>query len=355
MLHNFGGNNGMMGMIDVVATQPAVAKKTSGATLIGLGTTPEGIFQNEVMYDLLFDMAWRSSPLPDSRAWVRQYVVRRYGLPTAELARFAAVFAAWDDLATSVYNCSTGQWGVTKSFVELTPSLQMNSTGFMATSLWYDNRVLERAFTLLLNASRVMASLDAAGVERFEYDLIDVGKQWMSNLLISHHAQLVHAYRQRNLTAVSSVGGLILELISDWDSFLATSPHFLLGRWLEDARRWGVSIAEEEQLEWNARNQITLWGPTGQIADYASKQWSGLLSAYYAPRWRLFVSTLQDSVRRNATWDAAAYETTKRAGEEAWQRSREKYPTTPTGRTVQWAQYVYLKYSGARSAAGSEE
>ena len=346
MLHNFGGNNGMMGMIDVVATQPALAQRASGATLIGLGTTPEGIFQNELMYDLLYDMGWRSSPIPDVHAWVRAWVMRRYGLPVGEVGRFAAVFAGWDGLVRSVYNCTTGQWGVTKSFVELTPSLQMNSTGFMPTALWYDNRALQRSFALLLNASQqVLASVDAVGVQRFEYDLIDVGKQWLSNLLITYHAQLVHAYRARNLTELSGVGARILQLISDWDSLLATSERFLLGRWIEDARRWGLSIEEEEWLEWNARNQVTLWGPTGQIADYASKQWSGLLSAYYAPRWQLFVASLEEAVRRNATWDEAAYQTAKRVGEQAWQMGREKYPTTPQGSTVQWARYVYSKYS----------
>ena len=30
--------------------------------------------------------------------------------------------------------------------------------------------------------------------------------------------------------------------------------------------------------------QITLWGPNGEILDYAAKQWSGLFVAYYTPR-----------------------------------------------------------------------
>lgn len=29
--------------------------------------------------------------------------------------------------------------------------------------------------------------------------------------------------------------------------------------------------------EYNARNQITLWGPYGEIMNYAIKQWSGNL------------------------------------------------------------------------------
>ena len=71
--------------------------------------------------------------------------------------------------------------------------------------------------------------------------------------------------------------------------------------------------AESRLYEFNARNQITLWGPDGgfifldiflcpnsnlhfldmsfckanplgQILDYAGKQWSGMVSDYYIPR-----------------------------------------------------------------------
>ena len=38
--------------------------------------------------------------------------------------------------------------------------------------------------------------------------------------------------------------------------------------------------------------QLTLWGPNGEILDYASKHWSGLVSDYYYPRWKLFFDTL---------------------------------------------------------------
>ena len=61
--------------------------------------------------------------------------------------------------------------------------------------------------------------------------------------------------------------------------------------------------AESRLYEFNARNQITLWGPDGgfifldiiyfckanllgQILDYAGKQWSGMVSDYYIPRFQ---------------------------------------------------------------------
>jgi len=56
------------------------------------------------------------------------------------------------------------------------------------------------------------------------------------------------------------------------------------------------------------RNQITLWGPKGQINDYAQKAWSGLMSDYYLPRWELYVSTVTDAVRAGHAVDWKKYE-----------------------------------------------
>lgn len=59
-----------------------------------------------------------------------------------------------------------------------------------------------------------------------------------------------------------------------------------------------MAIDEEERrsYEYNARNQITLWGPNGEIRDYANKQWSGVMADYFKPRWELFLNALEKSL-----------------------------------------------------------
>ncbi|KAM7351064.1 N-acetyl-alpha-glucosaminidase, partial [Cochliomyia hominivorax] len=37
------------------------------------------------------------------------------------------------------------------------------------------------------------------------------------------------------------------------------------------------------QFEFNDKNQITLWGPKGQIVDYATKHWSGIVKGFFKP------------------------------------------------------------------------
>lgn len=57
-----------------------------------------------------------------------------------------------------------------------------------------------------------------------------------------------------------------------------------------------VDEEEKQSYEYNARNQITLWGPNGEIRDYANKQWSGVIADYFKPRWELFLKALEKSL-----------------------------------------------------------
>jgi alpha-N-acetylglucosaminidase len=57
----------------------------------------------------------------------------------------------------------------------------------------------------------------------------------------------------------------MVDLLRDMEVLLASDRHFLLGPWLKDAVSWAGSKEEEMLLQWNARNQITIWGPEGEV------------------------------------------------------------------------------------------
>lgn len=96
-----------------------------------------------------------------------------------------------------------------------------------------------------------------------------------------------------------------MELFDDLESILASGSNFLLGTWLAQAKNAAVDKTESHLYEYNARNQITLWGPNGEIRDYANKQWSGVVADYFKPRWALFLQALEKAliqkVRFNVT------------------------------------------------------
>lgn len=62
------------------------------------------------------------------------------------------------------------------------------------------------------------------------------------------------------------------------------------------AKDLATNDEEEILYEYNARNQITLWGPLGEIRDYANKQWSGIVVDYFKPRWAIFLNELETSL-----------------------------------------------------------
>ena len=116
-----------------------------------------------------------------------------------------------------------------------------------------------------------------------------------SNRFIGVYSTLVATWNatSSSATAVESVGQVLLNLLSDIDTLLATNENYLLSTWISDARQWAHNDASyASYLEYNARNQLTLWGPDGEINDYASKQWAGLVGTYYVQRWEAFVAYL---------------------------------------------------------------
>lgn len=74
------------------------------------------------------------------------------------------------------------------------------------------------------------------------------------------------------LSLIIQGGDDLINFLRDLDAVLLTNCNFRLSEWIKSARAWAGDKNETSFLEYNARNQITLWGPNGEIVDYASKQ-----------------------------------------------------------------------------------
>lgn len=126
---------------------------------------------------------------------------------------------------------------------------------------------------------------------------------------------------------------LFLEALDDMERILASGDAFLLGKWLESAKSLAKNNEELKLYEYNARNQITLWGPKGEIRDYASKQWSGVVADYFKPRWSLFFEYLNASLVNDIPLNSTETdEAILSQIEEPFTFSRNIYPVTPNGK-----------------------
>ncbi|EGO28130.1 glycoside hydrolase family 89 protein [Serpula lacrymans var. lacrymans S7.9] len=300
-LHDYGGNMGFEGNFENVTTQPIKALATPGNSMVGMGLTMEGQEGNEIIYDVLLDQAWSSTPL-NRTAYISAWASRRYNVPDLP----TAALEAWEILGATVYNNQdvTTQSTV-KSILELSPSITglVNRTGTHSTKLFYDtNTTIVPALKLLLQARQEASAL--SNIPEFQYDVVDVTRQLLANRFIDLYTSLIDTFSSTSSSssAVSAAGAPLLALLQDLDSVLLTDTHFLLARWISAARNWthGDNATYAAYLEYNARNQVTLWGPRGEVNDYASKQWGGLVGTYYVQRWETFVGYLAGS-KENAT------------------------------------------------------
>ncbi|KAK5110216.1 hypothetical protein LTR62_006212 [Meristemomyces frigidus] len=317
-LHDYGGNMGLYGQVENVTVNPIQALANTSSTMIGMGLTMEGQEGNEIMYDILLDQAWSAQPL-NTASYFRNWVTQRYH-GSASLP--IGLYTAWDAMRQTVYNntqISIAQ-GVTKSIFELAPNTTglLNRTGHHATTIQYNPATLVAAWRDFYSAALQDPTL--WDNPAYTFDLTDITRQVMANAFNPLYSTFIAAANSSNNATHSpptaaAAGTKMITLLSDLDTLLHASgqPSFNLATWIASARAWAspssqippkpntssiASIAKYN--EYNARNQLTLWGPTGEISDYASKQWSGLISSYYIPRWELFVNyTLNGSPAKN--------------------------------------------------------
>ncbi|XP_036195663.1 alpha-N-acetylglucosaminidase isoform X2 [Myotis myotis] len=337
MLHNFGGNHGLFGALEAVNRGPAAARLFPNSTMVGTGMAPEGIGQNEVVYALMAELGWRKGPVADLGAWVTSFAARRYGVS------HEGTEAAWRLLLRSVYNCSGEACnGHNRSPLVKRPSLQM------VTTVWYNRSDVFEAWRLLLTATPTLATSPS-----FRYDLVDLTRQAVQELVSLYYEEVRTAYLNKELVPLLRAAGILAyELLPSLDNILASDSHFLLGSWLAQARAAAVSEAEAHFYEQNSRYQLTLWGPEGNILDYANKQLAGLVADYYTPRWRLFLETLVESLVRGIPFQQHQFETHALQLGQTFALSTRRYPSHPQGDTVDLAKKLFLKYY-PRWVAGS--
>ncbi|MEJ2703280.1 MAG: alpha-N-acetylglucosaminidase TIM-barrel domain-containing protein, partial [Sedimentisphaerales bacterium] len=322
-IQNFGCTVHLSGALPKIGGElPAIRRQPQSGKLAGLGFVNEGLGYNPVVYDLMFEMAWRDQPV-DLERWLADYALNRYGKENSDARR------AWEILGKTVYN---GTYR-TRSVVDQVPHLKP------AGKAPYDNAQLAKAWGSLLEAADELGEVDA-----FRFDLVNVTRQVLSNHAAHLHDALIEAFQGKDVDAFEKASARFVQLIDDLDELLATREKFLLGRWLEDAKRWGTTEGERARFEWNARRVLTLWGEGPAIDDYARKEWSGLLSGYYKERWRKYLDEVAQSPDTGKPIDEQGFQKRLRQWMTDWSDQRESYPAKPQGDSVEVARRLWAKY-----------
>eukprot|EP00760_Papus_ankaliazontas_P008822 PhM_4_TR13934/c0_g1_i1/m.43672/K01205/NAGLU; alpha-N-acetylglucosaminidase len=278
LLHNYGGERGMYGKLSDIVSMPFEEMRRANSTMVGIGITPEAIEQNPIVYEMLFDVAWAPSTI-DVQRWVQHYAECRYGpgpIPTD-------LIVAWDTLRTAVYDT----WTFPHNAIQSVPSMcGFGSEIGSATEL-------VSAWASMLAAASNTSWLGTSAMPAYRYDLIDVSRMGVSNLFDDVQKLLCAVQTTWEMEGTSPaliartqrIVDFMVAILTDLDALLGTIDDFLLGRWIRRAENVATSPSESAQFVAGAVNQVTLWGTTDKLTDYAAKAWQGMYGDYYGARW----------------------------------------------------------------------
>ncbi len=265
VIPNMGGKTGMTGMLDFYANGHLHALDYSKrGHLVGMGMAPEGIENNEVIYELVANAGWRDKKI-DLTDWLEQYNICRYGSSCPELMRY------WKLMRKSVYGSFTDHprygWqrrpgGGTKG------SINTNEDFYAAID----------AFASCANAYRESPL--------YRVDLMEMATAAIGGRLEELMAACEKAVHEGKEEEAARLDRDIEMLMLGIDRLLASHPTHRLDRWINFARKHGSTGKLKSYYEGNARRLVTIWGPP--VDDYAAKVWSGLIRDYYLPRWKQY-------------------------------------------------------------------
>ncbi|KAL9226459.1 hypothetical protein vseg_002270 [Gypsophila vaccaria] len=358
MLHNFGGNIEMYGVLDSISSGPIDARLSQNSTMIGVGMCMEGIEHNPVVYELMSEMAYRNEKVQPAE-WVKIYSRRRYGKALLQLE------TAWEILYHSIYNCTDGIADHNKDYIVEFPdwepvsdlgehqennhfilhrSLLESKTSLPQPHLWYSTEEVIKALSLFLDAGKYLSESLT-----FRYDLVDLTRQALSKLANAVYLKAVDAYLKKDVEALDVHSQKFIQLIKDTDELLACDDNFLLGTWLKSAKSLASNPQEMRQYEWNARTQITMWFDTtttnqSKLHDYANKFWSGLLEDYYLPRAATYFDHLRKALLDKEAFKLEAWRKEWISYSNEWQAATNPYPVTAQGDALSVATKLYDKY-----------
>lgn len=274
VIPNMGGKTAMTGVLEYYANGRMDALNSPNrGNLTGYGFAPEGVENNEMIYELVADGGWTSEKI-DLKTWLKQYALCRYGATSEGLKKY------YDGLLASVYGSFTDhpQFGWQKQPYSKKGSVNENEEYYKGVEALFTDAESLISSKLFFNDLVEAAALYSAGkAEKLCITIkekIDEGKADEARTLIAKLERLM--------------------LMTDYA--LSFHPNFSLEKWEKQASKMGKTQKEKDLYARNARRLLSVWYGDHEknepVNDYACRVWSGLIRDYYLPRLKMHFNNL---------------------------------------------------------------
>ena len=322
IIQSFGDQVSMYGGLTQIAENLGKAfSSPERGNLSGMGLMMEGLDYNPVIYQFTTDMMWEKR-VPDLNKWKVNYLQSRYGVVNKD------ILEGWSHLFDFYY---------TKSGIfEKNPILQRPQ--FVKTDIWPSKDAVLGAKSLIAAADELKQK------ETYQYDLVNLFRQIFGQYAGHFLFKITSAYQEKNIEKFDESVSEFMTLSLKLDQLIGTRSEFLFGKWISDSRKCATNIEEEKLYEWNAKAIITTWGGQ-ELYGYAQKDWAGLYTSYYLPKWQKFFIAMYSDLTENKKLDYDIFIKELKIWEENWNSMREEKVTSlPAGNSIQLAKELWNEY-----------
>lgn len=285
---NFGGRSALTGVLDFYANGHlgALASRNRGE-LVGYGTSPEGVENNEAIYEVISAAGWSSRRI-DVLRLLHDYSRARYGKSVRGVDRF------WRGMLGSAYgeftNNARFRW-------QLRPLSRRMAT--MGVNEHYFEAIEE-----FLGAAPELGEAPNYRTDAIQYAAFYLAGK--ADILLD---AAVWAAMHGETEQAARCERRFLALLREADRLLASHPLLRLERWNEQARAAGCSEEERDRFVREQRRLISVWGGPS-LSDYSARIWSGPIRDFYIPRWRNFFAALNEGRSFDfRSWDEGWHQT----------------------------------------------
>ena len=254
---NMGGKTSLNGRLDIYASMPFEAMEyPDKGNLSGFGFAPEGIENNEIIYELLTDVGWSQKPI-DIDSWIEKYCTRRYGVYPPAMKKAFSLFLG---------SCLGSFTDHPRHSYQFRPDTKYRG------SVNRDDSFGE-GVAMFLSCKDELKDSPLYVIDAIEYTSQYLGSR--ADLLLEEF----QAGGEKDTLLLSNAMNIMLDI----DRLLESHPNWKLKNWVDYARGWGNTEEERNYYESDARRLITTWG--GWVNEYSARTWAGLIRDYYIPRW----------------------------------------------------------------------
>ena len=190
-MSNNGGDQGLNGPLNKISYDiPYLLNNNAfSKTIIGLGTTMEGSWQNYIIYDASYKMQFENTTI-NLNKFINKYAMQRYGLPhilskhkykdkDVEII-LNNITSAWMLLKNSIYDINYTT-GIHKSLTNYAPTFYIPTQNI---PIIYDTMDMQTIWKYFINVIKIVnkSSNLLNDIKTFRYDLIDITRQCLSHL-----------------------------------------------------------------------------------------------------------------------------------------------------------------------------